>query len=282
MSKARRAWLIACGLAAFVAAVVLLSLGDRRGAIAGAAVAASSLIFFGRATRSSPRHWLVIGLLAGAFLMLGLPLMVVVGAAIALFILQLVANVVVARTVGRITLAPLADPAVMTGAEELVRQLSSEGFRLIGGYRFHTGGKPVILSVMIGPERDRLAVVTHKVWQAVSRFGTRSLLTTNSALSPLPADVLRQHVVDGGPPEIVRAHDAALTLLGRHSHRPDVFADDTAALEAVQLMEERALAFIRGAPLKTALQMETAGASRAQLLRDDPHSLNRINAWRGA
>ena len=282
MSKLRQAFLIACGLTAFVAAVVLFSLGDRRGAVAGAAVAASSLIFFGRATRSSPLHWLVIGLLVGAFLMLGLPMMVIIGAAFALFILQLVANVVVARHVGRITLERLAAPAVMEGAEERVRQFSTAGFRVIGGYRFYTRGHLVILTAMIGPERDRLAMVTDRVWQAVSRFGTRSLLTTNSAMSPLPADILRQQVADGGPPEIVRAHNAALTLVERHAGRPEVFASDADALDAVQEVEERALAFIRGATLKTALRMETTGASRAQVLRDDSHSLYRITAWLGA
>ena len=98
----------------------------------------------------------------------------------------------------------------------------------------------------------------------------------------MPPEVLRQQVVDGGPPEIARAHDAALTLLARHSHKPHVFATDAEALESVRQMEEHALAFIRRASLTTALQMETAGASRAQLLRDDSHSLTRINAWLGA
>src|SRR5688572_718162 len=154
MSKLQRAFLIACGIAAFIAAIVLLSVGDRRGAIAGAAVAAGSLVLFGRATRSSPQQWLVVGLIAGAFLILGLPLMVVVGAAVALFVLQLVANVLVARKVGRIELERLADPAVMAGADELVRQFLADGFRLIGGYRFSTAGRLVILTVMIGPERD--------------------------------------------------------------------------------------------------------------------------------
>jgi hypothetical protein len=282
VTKLQQAYLLACGVAAFIAAVVLFSLSDLRGAIVGAIVAASSLILIGRATRSSSLHWLVIGLLAVAFLMLGLPLIVVLGTAIALFVLQLLANVIVARNVGRLTLERLADPAVMAGAEELVREFFAEGFRMIGSYRFHTGGKLVILTVMIGPERDRLAVVTDRVWQAVSRFGTRSLLTTNSALSPLPVNVLRQQVVDGGPPEIVRAHDAALMLLGRHSQRPDVFASDDDALEAVHQMEQRAIAFIRNSSVTNALRMETAVPSRVQVLRDDSHSLNRINAWLGA
>ena len=106
----------------------------------------------------------------------------------------------------------------------------------------------------------------------------RSIITTNSAVSPLPADVLRQHVADG-PAALVRAHDAALTLLARRSIRPDVFANDTEALEAVREMEERALAFIGHVSLRTVLRMETEGASHAGLLGDDARSLSRIDAW---
>jgi hypothetical protein len=282
MLKLQRAFLGASGLVALVAAGVLFHLGDIRGSIAAAAVAASCLMFLGRETLQSPLHRLVIGLLAGGFLMLGLPISVILGAVIALVSLQLVANVVVARHLGGVTLERLADPAVMAGAEELVRQFFTEGFRMIGSYRVHTHGRLVILTVMIGAERDRLAVVTDKVWQTVSLFGSRSLLTTNSALSPLPSNILRQQVVDGRPPAIIRAHDAALTLLGRHSHRPYVFASDHEALEALQEMEERALAFVRGASLTTGLPTPADRTTRAQLLRDDSHSLTRINAWLGA
>lgn len=282
MPQLRRAVLLVCMLAALAAAGVLFSLGDPRGAIAAAVVAASCVIFLACATHPSPWHWLVIGLLGGTFLLLGLPIIVVAGAAIALVILQLVVNVVSARKVGQITLERLAEPAVMPGADELVRQFSAEGFHVIGGFRFQIVARPVILTVMIGPDRTRLAVVTDKVWQVVSRFGTRSLLTANSALAPLPADVLRQHVADGSPTGIVRAHDAALTILDRRSLRPDVFASETEALDATQQLEERSIAFIRQASLTTAMRMETAGASGAKLLRDDPHSLRRINAWLGA
>ena len=276
----RRAFLVAAALA-LAATGTLLYLGDMRGSTAAFIVATSAIVFL--LTRSGDprfrhRYWLGLVLLGIAMVTLGFPIGIVAGALAAFFALQLLLNVVVARKIGRITLERLDHPAVMPGAEEFVRQFTAEGFRTCGSYRFHIGGRPVVLTVMTGPHRDRLAVVTDKVLQISSRFGGRSVVTTNSAVAPLPADVLRQHVA-GGAAELVRAHDAALTLLDRHSIRPDVFADDTEALHAVREMEERALAFVGRVSLSTALRMETEGASHALPLVDDAHSLSRINAW---
>jgi hypothetical protein len=134
----------------------------------------------------------------------------------------LLLNAVVARNVGRITLERLDDPAVMPGAEEFVQQFSTEGFRIVGSYRFQTIEKLVVLTVMLGPYSDRLALVTDKVLQVSSRFGRRSLVTSSSVVAPVPAEVLRQHVAGDSPVELVRAHDVALTLLDRQSIRPDV------------------------------------------------------------
>ena len=272
---------LAGGLAALAAAGMLLYLGDTRGSIAAVIIAASALIFW-RARSGDPRlrrrYWLGIGLLGTAAAILGFSIGIVAGSLAGLFVLQFLLNVAVARKVGRITLEPLDQPLVMAGAEGFVQQFSAEGFRMCGSYRFHTAGKTVVMTVMAGPERDRLAVVTDKVLQITSRFGRRSVVTTNSAVAPIPAEILRQHV-DGGPIDLVRAHGAALTLLEHHSIRPDVFASDTEALHAVREMEERALAFIRNGPLRTALRMETEGASPARLLGDDPQTLSRINAW---
>ena len=275
-----RAFGVACGLA-LAAAATMLYLGDIRGSVAAVIVAASALVFL--LTQSGNpkfrrRYWVGLGLLGAAMVILGFPIGVVAGALAAFFALQLLINVVVARKIGRITLERLDHPAVMPGAEEFARQFTAEGFRTCGSYRFHIGGRPVVLTVMAGPKSDRLAVVTDKVLQVSSRFGARSVVTTNSAVAPLPADVLRQHVA-GGPAELVRAHDAALTLLDRHSLRPDIFADDTEALQAVREMEERALAFIGRVSLSTALRMETEGASHARPLADDARSLSRIHAW---
>ena len=61
--------------------------------------------------------------------------------------------------------------------------------------------------------------------------------------------------------------------------RPDVFANDADALEAVREMEVRALAFIGDTSLRKALRMETEGASHAAPLGDDARSLSRIDSW---
>jgi hypothetical protein len=273
-------FLVACALA-LVASGTLLFLGDTRGSVAAVIVAVSALMFW-RARDGDPdlrrRYWLGLGLVGTAMVVLGIPIGVVAGSIAVLFVLQLLLNVAVARKVGRITLEPLDHPVVMAGAEDFVQQFSAEGFRPCGSYRFHTAGKTVVMTVMAGPQSDRLAVVTDRVLQITSRFGTRSMVTTNSAVAPVPGEILRQHVA-GGPIELVRAHAAALALLDRHSIRPDVFASDTEALDAVREMEERALAFVGKVSLRAALRMATEGASPARLLGDDPQSLSRINSW---
>jgi hypothetical protein len=272
---------LACGLAALVASGTLLYLGDTRGSVASVLVASSALIFWqardgDRGSRR--RYWVGLGLVGAAMVILGFPFGVVAGSFAALFVLQLLLTAVVARKVGRIILEPLERPLVMAGAEDFVQQFSAEGFRVCGSYRFDTAGKTVVMTVMAGPQRDRLAVVTDKVLQITSRFGGRSVVTTNSALAPVPDEILRQHV-DGGPADLVRAHGSALTLLDRQSIRPDVFTDDSEALQAVREMEERALAFIRKASLRTAFRMSTEGASQTRVLSDDAHTLRRINTW---
>lgn len=221
----RHGFLVACVVAALVASGTMLYLGDTRGSVAAIIVAASALIFLrarGGDPRFRQRYWVGIGLLGGGLAILGFPIGVIAGSLAGLFVLQLLMNAFVARKIGQITLEALDHPEVMPAAEDFVQQFSAEGFRGCGSYRFRLGSRPVILTVMAGPEDDRLAVVTDKVLQISSRFGRRSVITMNSAVSPLPADVLRQQVA-GSPAELVRAHEAALTLLNRHSIRPDVF-----------------------------------------------------------
>jgi hypothetical protein len=279
-SPRRRAFLVACGLA-LAASGTLLYLGDARGATAAVLVAVSALTFAGAGVGHPAfrrQYWLGVGFLAGGLVVLGFPIGIVAGAVAGVFLLQVLLNTVVSKKVGGITLQPVEHPDVMAGAEDFVRQFSAEGFRVCGSYRFETAGKQVVLTVMAGPRNDRLAVVTDKVLQISSRFGMRSVVTTNSAVAPLAADVLRQHV-EGGPVQLVRAHDAALTLLDGRSIHPDIFSTDTEALEAVREMEERALAFIGRVSLRTALRMETEAPSRARALADDARTRSRIDAW---
>lgn len=113
---------LAGGLAALAASGTLLYLGDRRGSIAAAIVAASALIFW-KARNGDPRfrrrYWLGLGLLGTAAVILGFPIGVVAGSLAALFALQLLLSAAAARMVGRITLEELAHPVVMAGAEKV-------------------------------------------------------------------------------------------------------------------------------------------------------------------
>lgn len=267
-----------CSIAAGVASAALLLLRDVRGSVAAILVVASALTWLIERLGASQRSILGIALLGAAFALLGFPIALVVGASAVLFVAPLLARVIAVRQVGRITLERLPQPAVMPGADVFVRLFADEGFRAIGAFRFRTAGREVILTVLAGSENDRIAVVTDKVLQVASRFGTRTLLTTNSAVAPVRGDVLRQHV-HGGPPEISRAHDTALRVVARYVQPPDIFPNDGDVMDAVRQMEERALAFIRDAPFRSALRIETATAAPASALGDDSHSLDRITAW---
>jgi hypothetical protein len=209
---------------------------------------------------------------------LGFPTVTVVSGFVALVILQLAGNAFLAHRIGRITFERLDTQAVMAGAEKLVQQFSGEGFTIIGGYRFSFGGKQVVLTMMLSPGRDRVAVVTDLVQYVVSRFGSRTLVTGTSGVAPLPPGVLRQVVAGGSPAELLRAHAAALTLLDRESLRPDAFATDDDALAAVRQHEEGAIAFIGQGSLKAALRMEVGHAATGVLI-DDPDRQSRIDGW---
>ena len=274
-----RVFLSASAIAALVASGVLLFLGDVRGAVAAAVVAASALIMStARTTFRSPRlTWLGLGLLGSGLLILGFQIGTVVSWLAGLFVLQLIANAFFARRIGRITFERLDESFVMPGAEALVQEFSEEGFRVIGGYGCHISGKRVLLTVMIGPDRDRLVVVTDRVWYVVSRFGARTLVSGTSGVAPVPPALLRQVITGGRPAELVRAHEAAMTIVSGHSLRPDVFDTDDEALDAVRMHEERAIAFIGQASLRSAVRMETARP--VGLLLSDPDHHNRVEAW---
>jgi hypothetical protein len=284
MLKVYSAYLVVCGLAALAAIAVLLYLGDARGAVAAGIVAASALMLLRARTFASPpprRHWVALGLIAVATMILGFPIGMVAASLAVLVVLQLLVNAAAAYRLGGLKLEALDHPAVMPGAEDLVQQFAAEGFRVIGSYGCQVAGRPVVMTTMLGPTRDRLAVATDKVLTVSSRFGRRSLLTTNSATAPLPSEVLRQHVAGASPGELVDAHDTALTLIDSHASRPDVFENDADALLAVREMEERALGFVGHAPLRAALSIEGRSSSQTRVLGSDADSLSRIASWLG-
>jgi hypothetical protein len=201
-------------------------------------------------------------------------------------VLQLVLNAYRARTLGGLELQPVdVDPsaavsdAVMPGAEPLVQELSSRGFRTIGGHRCRPGGRTIITTVMVGPECDRMALVTDRVWEVASRFDSRWLVTINIATAPLPSDVLRQEVGGGAPSDVARAHQAALELLAGSSLRPDRFSTDAEVLTSALAMERRAIEFVRKASLATSLRMQIQGPPAGMLRGGDRATGRRVDAW---
>ena len=283
MPNIDRAFVVAFGLAV-AASGILWVLGDTRGSVAAGVVAASVVVLLGGrniAGGSPVMYWLGFGLLASSFLILGFPLVVIAGSLMALFALHVGVNVVSARRIGRLALEPLTHPAVMEGAEDAVQEFCGAGFRAVGAFRCRIAGRPITLTVMIAPERMRLAVITDKVWQVVSRFGGRSLVTSNSGMAPLPRAVLRQHLGGARPAELIRAHATALALLDRRSIRPDTFASDTDALDAVHGLETSTLGFIRKASLMAALRMAAQPGRRSQVLEENGGAQDLIDAWLG-
>jgi len=116
-----------------------------------------------------------------------------------------------------------AEPAgpneVMPGARDFVADFEVAGFRRLGGFRWALRGRLVIETVLAPVGRDRYTIVTDRVLELASRFGDRTLITTNSGRAPVPADVLRQWVRSGTPSELLRAHEGALDRLAERRLR---------------------------------------------------------------
>jgi hypothetical protein len=265
------------------AAPVLMYMGDTRGAAGavsiglGAALVRVSVASYPSAFPAG--SWLSLALLGIGLALLGFPVLIVAAGWLALFVVQLMANVSLVRRIRKFTVEP-RPAGVMLGAEDLVRQFSAEGFRIIGAHC--ATGQAAIVTVMIGPGSDQLALVTDRVWEVISWFGGRPLVTINSGIAPMPPDVLRQQIAGGAPRQIVRAHGAALTLLERRALRPDVFTVEGDALEAVLALERRVLDVIATATLRTAVRIEMRIPYHTRPLADDPASQDRITAWLAA
>jgi hypothetical protein len=269
------------GVAALAAGVFLAHVGDVRGAAAATLVGVGALLVGGRTRLVSAgppgSDWLVLALVGAGMAILGFPLAIAGGGMAAVFVLQLILNAHRARRLGGVALEPVGADAVMAGAEPLVQELANRGFRTIGGHRCRRGGPTIITTVMIGPDRDRLALVTDRVWEVGSRFDSRWLVTINTATSALPLDILRQWVRGGAPSDVARVHQSALEVLERTSVRPDRFSTDAEALESALAMEHRAIEFVRTASLATSLRLEIQGP-QAGVLRGDRATPRRIDA----
>lgn len=263
--------------------VVLVS-GDTRFARAAGLWAGGALLLatwaWGYPTVFPAREWVALGLIAAGFAVLGYALVAIV-ALVGLFLLSVISGRFVLRRMSGVEFEIVGPEVVMRGAEDAVAAFEAAGFRRVGGYqtRLPLQRKVVTSSVLAGPDRDRFAVANDRVWEVLSRFGERWLLTTSSGVSPLPPNVLRQTLAGARPAELVAAHQTALGLL---ASGPDRFDEDDAYLDAVQAHEQEVLRFVSARPTKSALGVETRRTSHDPVLGRDEVSRRRIDSWLGS
>lgn len=278
-----RGFLVVAVALLLVGGVFIFFAGDERFALAALLWGAGALVLatwaWGYPTAFPAREWIGLGLVAAGFAVLGLVLVAIFGL-LALFLLSVLSGRFTMRRLSGVELEVVGPEVVMPGAENQVAEFEAAGFRPVGGYQARLPlplrRKVVTTNVLAGPDGDRFAVANDRVWEVLSRFGDRWLLTTSSGLSPLPATVLRQTVAGGRPAELVRAHQTAVELI---APRPDRFDEDAAVVDAALAHEHEGIRFVAAAPTKSALGAETRRASDNPVLGRDDLSRRRIDAW---
>ncbi len=141
------------------------------------------------------------------------------------------------------TILAAAADAVGPGAERFVEEFAGIGYRQVGAYTFRAMGNEIVASVMRGPANDRYAIVTDAILTVTSRFGARSLVTRNSAVSRLPPFSLDNPLRGADPEELDRSHSEALAVVSPHA-RPDPLPVDGVAALAME-DERRTIGWIR-------------------------------------
>lgn len=268
------------GGVAFVVGVIelvfRLDAGDALSAflVCGAAWCLAAWLWGARATVG----WTAFALLAGGAATDGRWLL----AGAALVALAIVVTVTLGLTVrtlrdlGTIPPEPAGKDEVMPDTEASVAEYEEAGFRRAGAYAFSISGQRIVVSVLSGPDDDRLALLTGKVRQVVSRFGDRLFVTSNVLSVPVPGEVLRQQPSYGT--KLVDAHRAALEVLAQRGLTPDVFGNENEMVETGLALESRTCRFLAEAPAWELLRRLPRGRARRPLA-DDHRSRRRIDAW---
>jgi hypothetical protein len=276
-SSVLQALLFLTSAAAFVLMFAELYREDLRGLLATFLVCVAAAFMAAWIRGPLKLAWGAYALLAAGLAVDGrwLAAVVALAALVALVVYGIAGTVRLLRRLGSLETEPVGAEQVMTGAEAEVAKFEAEGFRRVGGYSATINERPVIFTVMVGPDADRFAVVTDNVVQVTSRFGGRFLVTTNAAGLPMPTDLLRQRPAYGT--HVMPVHQSAIELLARFGLRPDVLETDADALEAAQALERRAARFLAGSPLRNVLGHLTG--IEVSVLADDGRSRRRIEAW---
>lgn len=133
-----------------------------------------------------------------------------------------------------ITMGP--PDAVGAGAEEFIVEFERLGYSQVGALTSPVGGHELVISLMAGNDNDRYASVTDAVVTITSTFGSRSLVTRNSARSRMPPGMLDNPLRGAGPEELDAIHSEALALIAPFA-RPDPLDAETITCRA--LVSER-------------------------------------------
>jgi hypothetical protein len=282
--RAVRVFLIVFGVLALPLVVLSALAGQYRVALSALLLVAGAFLFAGWAwgypTAFPAREWV-----AFLFIAAGLA---VVGAYIAA-LLVLVVTLVLQVGIGRLVVhrlpdvefEPVGPDDVMPKAQATVDEFEAAGFRRIGGYRVRLPlrRKMVTATVLAWPGGDRWATVTDRVWEVVSRFDERWLITTSSAIAPVPATMMRQALPRGRPAELLAAHHAALELIAARGVEPDRFSSDAEVLDVARVHEELGIRFASKLGIKSTLGIEAHRGTEDPALDEDGRSRRRVDAW---
>jgi hypothetical protein len=264
--------------------LLILAGGHYQLGLSGVLVGVGALLMgtwaWGYPTAFPAREWVCIGVITAGAAVAGL-WWFAVAFPLGVFLFNVLTGRLVMRRMGSTVFERVGPDAVMPGAEGTVAEFEAEGFRRVGGYRARLPiwRKVVVGTVLAGPEGDRFAIVTDRVWEVVSRFGHRWLVTTSGGIVPLPNHMLRQVLARARPAELVRAHQVAFERVVATGTDPDWFADDAAVLEVALALEADAAQSVSGASLVSAVRVEAARKSDDPPLADDDLSRWRLDAW---
>jgi hypothetical protein len=281
-----RAALVFFGVTLFALAVGFAALGEPRFALSCALLSAGALLMatwaWGYPTAFPVRQWVALGILAVGLVVAGLVWVAVAFVAV-LVLINLASSGLVLRRLERVEFEETGADAVTAAARPVVVEFESEGFQRVGGYRARIPliRKVVTAMVLRSSEGDCFAVVTDRVWEVVSRYGSRWLITTSSGLVPLPGHMLRQALPRGRPADLVQAHRDGVSVLEGRGLEADQLADDD-VLGAARALEGQAVAHAAQAPLRRAASIETRRASDDPTLAGDDNSPRRIDDWLAA
>lgn len=129
-----------------------------------------------------------------------------------------------------ITMGP--PDAVGAGAEEFIVEFVRLGYEQVGALTSPVGGHELVISLMAGPDGDRYASVTDAVVTVTSIFGSRSLVTRNSARSRMPPGMLDNPLRGADPEELDAVHSEAIALIAPYA-RPEPLDGETITSRAL-------------------------------------------------